>query len=246
MARNLTRQKLIEILKKLKKFIIAAFLVLGAGSFITTTTTSCAALATSDLGIAVIKRILLGGVNRAAGIFSNKQAFLENDLIVKALPENLRSVYNLLDKVAPNLTTKGKDYVAQAAAYTVNISTPILQNGVNSLNANDVSRIMQGGKGIGTQILREKTQQQLVAAIMPKVDEKLSEFGIVRTINTALQGTSLIGSIFGNQSSSSSNLGNNGLSRLASEQMVNGLFNIIEDYEGQNQLTMLNALKGQQ
>lgn len=231
----------------MKKYIIAAFLAVGTGTFITTTTTSCTALATSDLGVAVIKRVLLAGVNKAAGIFSNKQAFLENDLIVKALPENLRSVYNLLDKVAPSLTTKGKDYVAQAAAYTVNISTPILQNGVNSLNSNDVSRIMQGGKGIGTQILREKTQQQLVAAIMPKVDEKLNEFGIVRSINTALQGTSILGSIFGNQNSGSgSNLGSNGLSRLASEQMVNGLFNIIEDYEGQNQLSILNSLKGQQ
>lgn len=229
----------------MKKYIITAFLAISAGSFITTTTTSCTALATSDLGIAVIKRILLGGVNKAAGIFSNKQAFLENDLIVKALPENLRSVYSLLDKVAPNLTTRGKDYVAQAAAYTVNLSTPILQNAVNNLNATDVSRIMQGGNGVATQILREKTEQQLVMAITPKVDEKLNEFGIVRSINTALQGTSLLGSIFGNQSSSS-NLGSNGLTQLASQQMVNGLFNIIEDYENQNQITMLNALKGQQ
>ncbi len=229
----------------MKKYIITAFLAISAGGFITTTTTSCTALATSDLGIAVIKRILLGGVNKAAGIFSNKQAFLENDLIVKALPENLRSVYSLLDKVAPNLTTRGKDYVAQAAAYTVNLSTPILQNAVNNLNATDVSRIMQGGNGVATQILREKTEQQLVMAITPKVDEKLNEFGIVRSINTALQGTSLLGSIFGNQSSSS-NLGSNGLTQLASQQMVNGLFNIIEDYENQNQITMLNALKGQQ
>lgn len=226
----------------MKKIIISASLLLFSGAFILNTTQSCVALATSDLGIAVIKRILMGGVNKAAGIFSNKQAFLENDLIVKALPENLRSIYNTLDKIAPNLTNKGKDYVAQAAAYTVNLSTPILQNAVNSLNANDVSRMMQGQKGIATQILREKTEQQLVQALMPKVDEKLNEFGIVKTINTALQGSNLLGSILGN--GNSNNIASGGLSKLASEQMVNGIFNIIEDYELENQNAMLNAIGG--
>ena len=215
--------------------------MITSGTFIVTTTQSCMTLATSDFGIAVIKRILMGGVNKAAGIFSNKQAFLQNDLIVKAIPENLRGVYNMLDTVAPNLTMKGKDYVAQAAAYTVNISTPILQNAVNNLNANDISRIMQGEQGIATQILKEKTQHQLVQAIMPKVDEKLNEFGIVKNINLALQGSNILGSIFGNNNQTIQSGG--GLSKLASEQMVNGLFNIIEDYEKQNQNSIVGAFR---
>ena len=78
---------------------------------------------------------------------------------------------------------------------------------------------------------------------MPQVDQKLNQFGIVRTINTALQGTNMLGSLFGGQSSTS-NLGGNGLSRLASEQMVNGIFNIIEDYEQKNKSSMLGAFSG--
>lgn len=223
----------------MKKIILAAVLIFSTGAFITTTTTSCTTLAKSDLGLAVIKRVLTGGVNKASGIFSNKQAFLQNDLILKALPDNLRSVYNTLDRIAPNLTTKGKEYVAETAAYTVNISTPILNNAINNLNANDVTRIMQGGDGIATQILREKTEIQLVQAIMPKVDEKLNEFGIVRTINTALQGNSLLGSLLGNQSSTGA--ASNSLSKLASEQMVNGIFYIMADYENQNRSSILGA-----
>lgn len=226
----------------MKKFAFAAVLALTSGTFIVSSTQSCTTLATSNLGIAVIKQILLGGINKASGIFSNKQAFLQNDLIVRALPENLRSVYNLLDRVAPNLALKGKDYIAQAAASTVNISTPILQNAVNSLNANDVSRIMNGEAGIATQILREKSQQQLIQAIAPKVDQKLNEYGIVRSINMALQGSSLIGSIFGGQNAN--NMATGGLSELASQQMVNGLFNIIQDYEIQNQGSILNSVRG--
>lgn len=224
----------------MKKYIISAILLTSSVGFIATSVQSCTALATTDLVIAVIKRILMGGVNKASGIFSNKQAFLENDLIVKALPENLRGIYNTLDKIAPNLTTKGKDYVAQAAAYTVNISTPILQNAVNSLNANDVARIMQGEKGTATLILKEKTAEQLVAAITPKVDEKLNEFGAIRTINTALQGSNILGNILGG---SNSNLATGGLSKLASQQMINGLFNIVEDYEKQNYNNIIGALQ---
>lgn len=226
----------------MKKIIISAALLLGSTTFITTSTQSCMTLATSSVGLSIIKQVLLGGINSAAGIFSNKQAFLENDLIIKALPSNLRSIYNMLDSVAPGLAAQGKNYIAEAAVYTVNTSTPILRNAVNSLNANDVTRIMQGQDGIATQILREKTEQQLVQAIMPQVDAKLNEFGIVRSINMALQGTNLLGTLLGNQSSS--NLGSNGLSRLASEQMVNGMFNIIEQHEKQNRASMLGAFSG--
>ena len=99
------------------------------------------------------------------------------------------------------------------------------------MTADDVTRIAQGGSGMATQILKEKTQSQLIAAITPTVDAKLNEFGFVNTLNNALKGSSILGSLFGNQSQ---NLASNGISQLASEQIVNGLFNIIGNYEEQN------------
>ncbi|WP_299180597.1 DUF4197 family protein [uncultured Chryseobacterium sp.] len=220
----------------MKKYIIAAFLVIGTGAVINTTMQSCTTLATSDLGLSVIKRLLLNGIDKGLGIYSNKDAFLQNNLVDRALPKQLRDINSVLEKVAPSLVAKERDYIAQAASYTVNISRPILEGAVNSLNAQDVTRIIQGTTA--TQILKEKTSQQLVAAIAPKVDEKLNQYGIVKSINTALSGSNLLGSLFGN--SSSVNAG--GLSQLASEQMVNGLFNIIEDYEHQNSKALLGPL----
>ena len=126
---------------------------------------------------------------------------------------------------------KEKQYIADTAYFTANISEPILNNAVNSLTADDVTKIAQGGSGMATQILKEKTQSQLIAAITPKVDAKLNEFGFVNTLNNALKGSSILGSLFGNQSQ---NLASNGISQLASEQIVNGLFNIIGNYEEQN------------
>lgn len=223
----------------MKKYIIAGALCIGTVGTITTTMQSCTTMATTDLGLSVIKRLLLGGIDKGLSTFNNKEAFLQSNLIDKALPSQLRDINSILEKIAPSIVAKEKDYIAQAAAYTVNISRPILVNAVNSLNANDVARIISGGKGTATQILKEKTSQQLVSAIAPKVDEKLNQFGIVKTINTALSGSNLLGSLFGGKTNS---VTAGTLSTLASEQMVNGLFYIVEDYEKQNTASILGGL----
>lgn len=208
-----------------------------------TTTQSCVALATSSVGLTILKQILLGGINKGLNIFSNKDSFLANQLIDAALPKQLRDLNNTLQKAGlSNLVQKEKEYIAKAAAFTVDTSRPILTNAVNSLTAEDAARIVQGGSGMATKILKERTSAQLMAAIAPKVDAKLNEFGIVQTLNTALAGTNILGSIFGGQNSN--NAITSGLSNFAAEQMVNGLFNIIENHEQQNANTILNSLNG--
>ncbi len=205
-----------------------------------TTAQSCVALATSAVGIAVLKQILLGGITKGLGIFSDKNSFLSNQLIEAAMPSQLRDLNNTLQKLGLNsLVQKEKEYIAQAAAFTVETSRPILINAVNSLTADDATRILQGGSGAATQILREKTSDQLMAAIAPKVDAKLNEFGLVQSLNSALSGANLLGSIFGGQTANSAT---SGLSRFAAQQMVNGLFNIIESHEKQNANTIMNSL----
>ena len=159
-----------------------------------TTTQSCLALATSSVGLAVLKQILLGGITKGLNIFSDKDSFMANQLIDAALPQQLRDLNSTLQKLGLNsLVQKEKQYIAQAAAFTVDVSRPILVNAVNSLTADDAARIVQGGSGTATQILKEKTSQQLMAAIAPKVDAKLNEFGLVSSLNSALQGSNILG-----------------------------------------------------
>lgn len=222
----------------MKKYIIAIAMVVGSGAVISTTLQSCTSIATSDLGLSVIKTILMGGINKGMNIYGNKEAFLQNNLVDQALPKQLRDINTTLEKIAPSLVAKERQYIAEAAVYTVNISRPILENAVNSLNAQDVTRIIQGQKGTATLILKEKTSQQLVAAIAPRVDQELNKYGIVKTINTALSGSNLLGSLLGGNQS---NTNAGGLSMFASEQIVNGLFNIIEDHEKQNSSSLLGA-----
>ena len=208
-----------------------------------TTTQSCVALATSSVGLSILKQILLGGITKGLNIFSSQDSFLANQLIDAAMPKQLRDINNTLQKLGlSNLVQKEKEYIAKAAAFTVDTSRPILINAVNSLTAEDAARIVQGGSGAATQILKERTSSQLIAAIAPKVDAKLNEFGLVQSLNSALSGTSILGSIFGNQNNT--NLATNGISNFAAQQMVNGLFNIIENHEQQNANTILNSLNG--
>ena len=208
-----------------------------------TTTQSCLALATSSVGLAVLKQILLGGITKGLNIFSDKDSFMANQLIDAALPQQLKDLNSTLQKLGLNsLVQKEKQYIAQAAAFTVDVSRPILVNAVNSLTAEDAARIVQGGSGTATQILKERTSEQLMAAIAPKVDAKLNEFGLVSSLNSALQGSNILGNILGGQDSTNSLTG--GISRFASQQMVNGLFNIIESHEQQNATTIMNSLNG--
>lgn len=211
-----------------------AFATLG------TTTQSCVALATSSVGLAVLKQILLGGITKGLNIFSDKDSFLANQLIEAAMPQNLKDLNSTLQKLGLNsLVQKEKEYIAQAAAFTVDVSRPILTNAVNNLTAEDAARIIQGGSGTATQILKERTSEQLMAAIAPKVDAKLNEFGLVSTLNKALAGSNLLGTLLGGQSSSALT---GGISNFASQQMVNGLFNIIQSHEQQNASTIMNSL----
>lgn len=207
-------------------------MLLSAGTFIFTSTQSCTAVASSRLGVAVIKRMLLSGINSASRTYSDKNAFMKNDLIIKALPNSLQSVFNTLEKVSPNTAQKGKEQIADAAAQTVNFSTPILRNAVNDLNSNDIQRIMQGSSA--TQILREKTQTQLFSALQPIVTNKLNENGATRLLGTAVQqGSNIIGNLFG-QNQNAPQTQENQLSNLVTQQMVNGIFLLIERYEKQN------------
>lgn len=223
----------------MKKYILAIALIAGTTTVITTSVQSCTSLATTDLGLSIIKRFLLNGIDKGMTVYGNKDAFLQNNMVDKALPKELRDINSMLEKISPSLVAKEREYIAEAASYTVNISKPILQNAVNSLNAQDVTRIIQGEKGTATLILKEKTSDQLVAAITPKVDEQLNQYGIVKTINTALAGSNFLGNLLGGNNNT---VNAGGLSKLASEQLVNGLFNIIQDYEIQNSKSLLGPL----
>lgn len=227
----------------MKKYVLMAGLALGAAGFITTTTQSCVAIATT-VGLSVLKKILVGGVTKGLGIFKDKNSFLGNELISAALPQKLKDINSTLEKIGlGNLVTKEKGYIADAAAFVAPIAEPILVNTINNMTSADAQNIANGGSGAATAYLKEKAGAQLMAALAPQVDAKLNEFGIVRSINLALQGNNLFGGLLGNQTSNNGSSATLGLSNLASQQLVNGLFSIIENYEKTSPENPMNVIK---
>lgn len=212
---------------KVKTIIIATIVVASAVA-----TQSCMALATSNVGLSILKNVLLAGVSNGLKIFQNPNSVLGNRLIEEVMPKQLKTINSMLQNIAPNLVQQEKKYIAEAAAFTATVSEPILVNAINSLNADDVKRIANGSAGTATQVLKEKTSTQLVAAIAPRVDQELNQYGLSRTINSALQGENFLNGILGNNNSYNTNAGS--LSLLITQQLVNGMFNIIENHEKQN------------
>ena len=203
----------------MKKYILTAGLVLGSLGFITTSTQSCMAVATT-VGLPIIKEILIGGVSKGMSIFKDKDSFLANELINAALPQKLKDINSSLEKIGfGSLVAKEKNYIADAAAFVAPIAEPILVNTIHNITSEDAQKIAQSGSGAATAYLKEKSGAQLIAAIAPKVDAKLNEFGVVKSINSAMKGNSLLGSLLGNQSANTSATAS--LSNLATEQMVN-------------------------
>lgn len=213
---------------KVKTIIIATIAVASAG----VATQSCMALATSNVGLSILKNVLLAGVNNGLKIFQNPNSVLGNRLIEEVMPKQLKTINSMLQNIAPNLVQQEKKYIAEVAAFTATVSEPILVNAINSLNADDVKRIANGSAGTATQVLKEKTSTQLVAAIAPRVDQELNQYGLSRTINSALQGGNFLNGILENNNSYNTNAGS--LSLLITQQLVNGMFNIIENHEKQN------------
>ena len=212
---------------------------LTAGTLALTTLSSCGSTngVANTMGIGALQNLLFNASNHGFNILGNPNDFMTNALIESAMPDQLRKVNSTLQSIGlSNLVTKEKQYFAQAAQFAVITAKPIVSQAIKEMTVTDAINIAAGGKGAATAYLKNKTREKLIAAMQPQVDQKLNEFGIVKTLNTALNGSSasgILGSILGTNQNNQIN-GTAPISRLASEQMVNGLFYVIENYEVNN------------
>ncbi|MCT3801904.1 DUF4197 family protein [Elizabethkingia anophelis] len=206
--------------------------ILAAGSL-----ASCGSNLGGTMGVGALQNLLFNASSQGFNILGNPQEFMTNALIESAMPEELRKVNNTLESVGlGNLVKKEKQYIAEAAKLTVNTSKPIVTQAIREMTVTDAINIASGGKGAATAYLKNKTREKLIDAIQPQVDAKLNEYGIVKSVNTALTGSSIsgiLGTILGTDKKNNVNA-TSPITRLASEQMVNGLFYVIENYEVNN------------
>jgi len=222
-----------NIMNITKTFVIVAF----AATSVQSCDSQSGGLLNSAGALGTVQQILTASTNQGFSVLGNTDSFLTNALIEAVIPENLKKINtNLQNLGLGSLVDKEKQYIGQAAAASVAVAKPIVTQAIQEMTLNDAIAIATGGKGAATQYLKDKTQGKLIAAIQPQVESQLQSSGITSLIDNASKGTNLLnslGAIFGKKQTTSTDLSSS-ISQYASEQIINGLFEVSKDYEMKN------------
>src|SRR5690606_36992589 len=131
----------------------------------------------------------------------------------------------------------------------ITTASPIVKKAINQMTLTDAINIVSGGSGAATNYLKTKTETQLSAAIKPVVRVQTDKLGINSLLSNALgtnSGTfsSVLGALMGTGTTqNTSELLNDAIT----QQLVEGLFNVVEDVEDDtraNPSTLLNSVLG--
>ncbi len=211
----------------LKKTSLTIVLITSIGTS-TLLVHQCQTLATTQVGTAIVRQILLTGLDTGMTVLKYKNAFTKKYLIEAALPDELKYINAKLEKYNPELVQKEKELLAETAAEGAKIAHPILRNAIQNMQAQDLEMIMNGKPGAGTEWLKQRTKTQLIAALTPQLQNKLNQNPAMHSLNSSLQGMSRLSSFFGNDQPK---INKNMLGELASQLVVAGFYSYLKNYE---------------
>ena len=230
----------------ISKLVLASTFVVTVQSCDTTQGSSTA----SQTGLNSVKQIMTSSTNQGFSVLGNSNSFLTNALVDAVMPDELKKINSKLETLGlSSLVEKEKQYIGKAAEASVDVAKPIITSAIQEMTLTDAISILSGGKGAATQYLKNKTQDKLVAAIQPQVESQLNANGVTSLINNATKDTSVLGAlgtILGNKQSTSTDVSGS-ISQYASQQIVNGLFEVAKDYEVKNSSlsgSILNSVLG--
>ncbi|APD07842.1 hypothetical protein UJ101_02342 [Flavobacteriaceae bacterium UJ101] len=231
------------------QFALIGGILLGATSCSTMGTSTGTTLGNSNVALSTVQNTLNGGLNNALNIFGDSQNFLSNALIQAAMPKELKDINSKLTDLGLNqIVDQEEAMIGQIASASVSTAKPIVENAINSMTPQDAINIISGGKGAATQFLKDKSYTQLVDAISPVVSSQMDQLGVNNLLGNALGGNnalnSILGSVLGGNQSTSLTQNLNG---AVTQQLVDGLFNVVEDAENttrNNPAGILNSVLG--
>ncbi|MGM5629956.1 DUF4197 domain-containing protein [Apibacter raozihei] len=205
---------------------------------------------TSTAGLNTVKQMMTSSTNQGFSVLGNSNSFITNALIEAVMPDELKKINTKLENLGlSSLVTKEKEYIGKAAESSVNVAKPIITSAIQEMTISDAVSILSGGKGAATEYLKNKTQSKLIAAIQPQVESQLNSNGLTSLINNATKDKSVksaIDALLGNKQSSTNSNVSSSISQYASQQIVDGLFEVAKDYEMKNSISksILGTLLG--
>ncbi|MFV0238012.1 MAG: DUF4197 family protein [Flavobacteriales bacterium] len=201
-------------------------------------------LKNSNVALNTVQNTLNGGLNSALNIFGDSQNFLSNALIEAVMPKELKDINSKLNDLGlSKIVDKEKALIGEIASASISTAKPIVKNTINSITTQDAINIISGGKGAATQFLRNKSYTQLTEAITPVVSSQMDQLGVNNLLGSALGGNNALNSILGSVLGGNQSALTQNLNETVTKQLVDGLFNVIEDAENTTRDNPAKVLK---
>ncbi|WP_456867643.1 DUF4197 domain-containing protein [Galbibacter sp. BG1] len=202
----------------------------------------------SNVALNTVQSVLNNGTQEAFSVFGDSNEFMTNALIDAAMPQKLKDINNKLESLGlSSVVAKEKALISDIANASITTARPIVTKAINEMTTQDAIAIISGGKDAATSYLKDKTYNDLTTAIAPVVTDKTESLGINSLLNNALGGNNsslngVLGAVLGTGSTAS---GSEQLNDVVTKQLVDGLFNIVEQTENNvrsNPSTILNSV----
>ncbi|MEH6703688.1 MAG: DUF4197 domain-containing protein [Galbibacter orientalis] len=202
----------------------------------------------SNVALNTVQSVLNNGTQEAFSVFGDSNEFMTNALIDAAMPQKLKDINNKLESLGlSSVVAKEKALISDIANASITTARPIVTKAINEMTTQDAIAIISGGKDAATSYLKDKTYNDLTTAIAPVVTDKTESLGINSLLNNALGGNNsslngVLGTVLGTGSTAS---GSEQLNDAVTKQLVDGLFNIVEQTENNvrsNPSTILNSV----
>ncbi|EIJ39665.1 DUF4197 domain-containing protein [Galbibacter orientalis] len=202
----------------------------------------------SNVALNTVQSVLNNGTQEAFSVFGDSNEFMTNALIDAAMPQKLKDINNKLESLGlSSVVAKEKALISDIANASITTARPIVTKAINEMTTQDAIAIISGGKDAATSYLKDKTYNDLTTAIAPVVTDKTESLGINSLLNNALGGNNsslngVLGAVLGTGSTAS---GSEQLNDAVTKQLVDGLFNIVEQTENNvrsNPSTILNSV----
>ncbi|WP_417444524.1 DUF4197 domain-containing protein [Joostella sp.] len=235
------------MIKRMISVTMLACILMTANSC-DTLNTNGATTQNSNVVLNTTKSVLNSGTQDAFDVFGDSNEFMTNALIDAAMPQKLKDINSKLESLGlSSVVKKEQALISDIAEASITTAKPIVTKAINEMTAQDAIAIVSGGKGAATKYLKDKTYTDLTTAISPVVNQKTESLGVNSLLNNALGGSNsslngIFGAVLGTGSTDS---GSAQLNDAITNQLVDGLFNIVEDVENdarENPSTILNSI----
>lgn len=176
--------------------------------------------------ISGLKEALTVGIKNAVDVTSVTDGFYGNPTIKLPFPESAERMKekalewgldSQVDKIVTTLNRAAEDAAKEA--------TPIFVDAIKNMSVQDGFAILNGGEGAATKFLRKNTEDQLVTAFSPKVEESIKEVKLTEYWNPVMTKYNQAVKFTGGEEVETD------LNKYVTEKAIDGLFHMVKKEE---------------